>query len=77
MRNRLGVLLALTAILSFGGMTLAKTPATAKPQNTNMTGSTGGSTAGRSSHRRRKASHRRRSHTRRHRKQAAAANANR
>jgi hypothetical protein len=77
MRNRLVVLLALTAVMSLGGMTLAKTPATVKPQNANTAGTTGGSMKSGNSHKRRKASHhkRRRAHT--HRKPAAAANANR
>jgi type IV secretory pathway TrbL component len=68
MRNRLGVLLALTVILSFGGMTLAKTPAAGKPQNTNATGTTGGSMTSHRAHR-----HRKHRHTRKHRKQVAAA----
>ena len=73
MRNRLGALLALTAILSLGGMTFAKTPATGQPQSTNTAGTAGGSMKSGRSHRHRKASHRRRSHARRHRKQMAAA----
>lgn len=72
MRNRLGVTLALTAILALGGMTLAKTPRTANPQNTNTAGGT--ATSG-MTHKRHKARHKR--HHKRHRKAAAAANANR
>jgi hypothetical protein len=73
MRNRLAVSLALTAILSLGGMTFGKTARTAQPQNTNSSGTMSGPAT--SGHSRR---HHRRHHWRRHhRKAAAAANANR
>lgn len=65
MRNRLGVTLALTAILSLGGMTFAKTVRTIRPQNANTAGTMGGN-----SHKSRK--HHRRHHRRHHRKMAAA-----
>lgn len=71
MTNRLGVTLALTAILSLGGMTLASTPRAAKSQNTNAAGSPATMTR----HKRHKASHRKR--RRAHRKAVAAAKANR
>jgi hypothetical protein len=77
MRNRLGMSLALTVILSLGGMTLAKTPRAAQPQNTNTSGTMSGTATGRSTHKRHRASHRRRRHGRTHHKAAAATNANR
>lgn len=73
MKSRLGVTLALTAILSLGGTALAKTTGAARPQNANTAGTMSGS-----SHKSHKARHRK--HHRRaraHRKAAAAANANR
>ena len=73
MRNRLTVTLALTAILSLGGMTLASTPRAAKSQNTN----TAGPPATTTRHKSHKASHRKRRRARAHRKAVAAANANR
>lgn len=72
MRNRLGVTLALTAILSLGGMTFAKTVRTPQPQNANTAGTMSGSP-----HKSRKSRHRRHHRARTHRKAAAAANANR
>ncbi len=69
MRNRLAVTLALTAIMSLGGMTYGKTP---KPQNTNSSGMMSGSA--KSGH---KSRHRRRHARRHHRKSATAAKANR
>ena len=68
MRNRLTVTLALTAILSLGGMTLASTTRAAKPQNTNSAGTT--------TMTKHKSHKRHRKHRRTHRKAAAAANAN-
>ena len=73
MTNRLGVTLALTAILSLGGMTLASTPRAAKSQNTN----TAGSPTTMTRHKSHKASHRKRRRARTHRKAVAAAKANR
>ena len=73
MRNRLTVTLALTAILSFGGLTLASTPRAAKPQNTN----TAGSPTTMTRHKSHKASQRKHRRARTHRKAVAAANANR
>ena len=70
MRNKLGITLALTSVLAFGGMALAKTHAKAKPQNSN-TPMTGGTNTGHKRHHRK---HHRR--VRRHRK-AASTNANR
>lgn len=73
MTNRLGVTLALTAILSLGGMTLGSTPRAAKSQNTNAAGSP--TTMAR--HKSHKARHRKHRRARTHRKVAAAANAKR
>lgn len=73
MTNRLGATLALTAILSLGGMTLASTPRAAKTQNANTSGAPTTMTR----HKSHKASHRKRRRARTHRKAVATANANR
>lgn len=65
MRNRLAVTLALTAILSFSGMTFGKTSRTSQPQNTNASGTMSG-------HKHKSRHHHRRRHMRHHRKSAAA-----
>lgn len=76
MKNRLGITLVLTAILSLGGVTFAKTVRTARPQNTNSN-TAGGPTMSGGAHKSRKARHRKHRRARTHRKAAAAANANR
>ena len=69
MKNRLAVTLALTSILSFGGMALAK----GSPQGGTTHATTNGSAMNRGSGKMRKATHRRHRRTRKHRKQVASA----
>ena len=73
MKNRLAVTLALTSILSFGGMALAKTPTKGSPLGGTTPATTNGSATNRSSDKLRKVSHRRHRRIRKHRKQVASA----
>ena len=73
MKNRLAVTLALTSILSFGGMALAKTATKGSPQGGTTPATTNGPAMNQSSGKMRKATHRRHRRMRKHQKQMASA----